>query len=312
MNRNITMRRPWVLGMAGALAGLCVSASAQQAQNTPEQEQPQQQNPLVEEVQGQVEQQTQQQASEQRQETHEEALAALREAERALRALDNGDGETALEAIERAVGKLQIILARSPDLALAPVGATVTQIDVFMDPDSIRDAIKRAREFLSDGRVQKARRLLSTLASEVVISESYLPLATFPSDLAEVAPLIDQGKLDLAEQRLVATLSTVVVVDRVIPLPIVRAELLLDNAEQLASSSGRSEADSTRLRDLLRAAREQIKMAELLGYGDKEDFKVLYRELDEIEKQTRGDRSGEGLFEGIRERLSQIRRRLFG
>ncbi len=306
-----TMRRSWLLAITGVLAGLTALTAAQQTGTTQE-EAPPQANPLVEEVQGQVDQQTQQQASEQRQEIHEEALAALREAERALRALDDGDGTTALEAIERAVGKLQIILARSPDLAMAPIGATVTQIDVFMDSESIRDAIKQAREFLSDGRVQEARHLLSTLASEVVISESYLPLATFPSDLAEVAPLIDQGKLDLAKQRLVATLSTVVIVDRIIPLPIVRAELLLDNAEQLASSSGRSESDSARLHDLLRAAREQIRMAELLGYGDKEDFKILYQELDEIEEQTRGDRSGEGLFEGIRKRLSQIRHKLFG
>ncbi|RKX26438.1 MAG: hypothetical protein DRP45_03520 [Candidatus Zixiibacteriota bacterium] len=58
------------------------------------------------------------QTEEKRKELLSEATSAIRETENALRALDDDDSEYAIESLERASGKLSIILARAPEFAL--------------------------------------------------------------------------------------------------------------------------------------------------------------------------------------------------
>lgn len=241
----------------------------------------------------------------------EEAVAALSETEQALRSLDAGDTEAALASIERAVGKLQVVLARSPDMALAPVRVETITRDVLADKEVIREQIEEAEELLDDERIQEARRLLRTLGSEIVVRTTFLPMATFPGEIALVAPLIDRGEIEMAKQRLTTTLSTAVVGEVIIPLPLVRAEVLLEEAETLAETADRTEEQNARLNELLQSAQEQLEMAELLGYGRESDFEPMYEELDSIRSKTRGERSGEGFFDTIREQLDALRRTVF-
>jgi hypothetical protein len=80
--------------------------------------------------------------SQQRKKIIGEAVAALAETKSALRALDAKKTEEALAALERASGKLDIVLARDPRLALAPIDVGVTTYDVY----ATLDAIKKAKE----------------------------------------------------------------------------------------------------------------------------------------------------------------------
>jgi hypothetical protein len=63
---------------------------------------------------------------------------------------------------------------------------------------------------------------------------------------------------------------------------------------------------------LLNEAREQLKLAEALGYGNKKDYKKFYAEIEEIEGKTEGGKSGKGLFAKVKEHLSDLRRSIFG
>jgi len=47
-------------------------------------------------------------------------------------------------------------------------------------------------------------------------------------------------------------------------------------------------------------------MAELLGYGKKEDYKPMYEQLDGIEKASAGGNSGTGWFDRIKKQLSDL------
>ncbi|MQT78174.1 hypothetical protein GHO37_28515, partial [Pseudomonas helleri] len=65
-------------------------------------------------------------------------------------------------------------------------------------------------------------------------------------------------------------------------------------------------ASGERLQDLLNEARQQLEMAELLGYGKKKDFEPLYSELKKVKEKTAGGGSGKGWLDEIKARLSKL------
>ena len=250
--------------------------------------------------------------SEQRKRIIGDAVSALAETKNALRALDEKKTEEALAALERASGKLNIVLAREPKLALAPIDIGVTTYAVYATLDAIKKAKEQAEDYLEDGEVQKARVLIRDLASEIIISVVSIPLHTYPDAIKAVTPLIDRGKIDDAKAAIEAALNTLVVIHHIIPLPLVSADVKVAEAEALAKKGGRSEEDNKNLAKLLNEAREQLKLAEALGYGNKKDYEKFYAEIEEIEGKTEGGKSGEGWFAKVKEHLADFRRSIFG
>jgi len=258
-------------------------------------------------VKGSVESKASEAAADSRATIIKEAVTALTEINKALVALDEGKKQEALDALAAATGKLELVVSRDPALALAPVAVNVATTDLIASVDTIEDATDRARDFLSDGEVQKARAVLANLASEMVVSVTNIPLGTFPDAIKAVSPLIDAGKTDEAKAALVAALNTLVVVDTVIALPVLRAELLLADAELLAEKEGRSDQENEALAILLSQARYQLKLAEALGYGKKSDYREYYRLIDEIKDKTRKGGFGKGFFDKIKAKLKALK-----
>lgn len=263
-------------------------------------------NPVTAKSEKQIDQNTQDKLTQKRQEINAEALFALDETRNGLKALDGNKKDEALAALERATGKLEIILARDPKLALAPVGASAATYDLYADTKTVMNARKEAETMLREGRVQDARLILSGLASETVISVSNIPLATYPAAIKEAVRLIDSGKSDEAKTVLQTALNTLVITPAVIPLPVVRAQNLLKDAEKLAEQKGRKPEDNKKLADLLTTARTDIDMAQALGYGTAEQFKNFYAELDKISEETGNGKSGIGFFDKIKSAMTAM------
>ena len=236
-----------------------------------------------------------------------EATAALAETHKALKALENKKPDVALKALEEVTGKLDLIVVRDPKLAQAPVETEVVTYDLLTDLDTIKKITKEAKTYLNDGEIQKARPLVANLASEVQYRTLHIPLATYPTAIKAIAPLIDAGKIDEAKAGLLAALNTrVVTTDEVMPLPKLRAEFLLKEAQDLAEKKDRSKEENDKLAKHLQAAREQLQMAELLGYGKKKDYNPMYEQISEIEKKSAGGKSGTGWFDKIKQQLSNL------
>jgi hypothetical protein len=261
-------------------------------------------------TQTQAQGQAQDKAAEERAKIIEEAVTALARTNTALRALDAGDTEKALEDLAVAVGKLELIVAAHPELALAPVDVQVITQDLVATPADVEKAVKKAEDLLDDGRVQDARAILKDLGSEVIVRVVSIPLATYPDAIKAVAPLIQAGKLEEAKQALVAALGTLVIVDNVIPLPLLRAERALEEAKALAAREDRSKEESERLAALLRTAREQIALADALGYADEDALEPLQKNIAELEKRTAGGESGTDLFDKLRKGFEELRAKL--
>ena len=268
---------------------------------------PQAQSAATESVQPQVDTKAVDQATEKRKKITADAVAAMNETKQALKLLDEKKKEEALAALERATGKLELILVRDPKLALAPVDVEVVTYDLLASLDTVKAMIHDAEEYLEDGLVQMARPLVANLASEILFRTTSIPLGTYPDAIKAITPLIDDGKLDEAKAGLQAALNTLVITtDDVIPLPVLRAENLLKNAEALAENEERTVKDNETLAEQLAGARNQLKMAELLGYGTKKSFKPMYEQLDQIEEKTSGGKGGKGWFDKIKQQVSEL------
>ena len=267
---------------------------------------PQSRSSTAEGVQSQVESKQAEKATQLRKKLLAEAALAIDDTKKALAFLDKKNSKEALAALERVTGKLELIISREPGLALAPIDMNVAVQDLLADPDTVKVVLKEARDLLGDGEVQKARPLLANLSSEMVFSTINIPLATYPQAIKAVARLIDENKLNEAKTALEAALSTLVVTDVIIPLPVVRAELLLKEAEKLAEKSSRSEKDNESLSNQLSEARKQVRLAEVLGYGQKKTYKPIYEQIDQIEKKSRGGKSGRGWFDNIKKKVSEL------
>lgn len=291
-----------------SLLSLCLIAGVPAtAQDTALPAEAQTQAEATDAIQPQVDAEATDQVAQQRRKIMTDAVSAVNETRSALQLLDEEKPDDALAALERATGKLELILARAPELALAPVEVEVVTYDLLANLDTVKALIREAEHNLKTGEVQKARPLVANLASEIVLRVTSIPLATYPVAIKSVAPLIDAGKLDQAKAALQAALNTLVVTtDDVIPLPVLRAEQLLNSAEQLAENQERSDKDSEALAQQLTEARNQLEMAELLGYGTKKAFKPMYEQLDAIEEKTTGGKGGKGWFDKIKQQLSDL------
>ncbi len=283
-----------------------IASSPAFAQDTALPHKPQEQTEVGKSVQPQVDAKATEQAAEKRKKITADAIAAVAETSNALKLLDEKKADEALAALERVTGKLELILARDPKLALAPVDVEVITFDLIAKLDTIKAVIKEAKDYLEDGEVQKARPLVADLASEIQIRTTSIPLATYPGAIKAVAPLIDAGKVVEAKVALQAALNTLVVTTDVIPLPVLRAEILLRNAEALAENKERTDKYNKTLANQLAEARNQLKMAELLGYGNKKAFKPMYEQIDQIEEKTADGKSGKGWFDKIKQQLSDL------
>ncbi len=236
----------------------------------------------------------------------QEAVDALAETKVALTALDENRVDDALDALAMVTGKLKIIVARDPSLALAPIDVSYALHDIYSDRESVELAIDEAKEALKDGRIQVARSILGALASELVIDVSHLPLATYPDAIAAIVPLIDEGKLEEAKGALQSAINTLVVKEIVLPMPVMRAGLYLDLAEDLAEKSDRSDDENANLDDYLSSAKRHLEMSEALGYGNQETYASLYAQLDEIESRVSDGKSGRGFFDLLRKSMDEV------
>lgn len=226
-----------------------------------------------------------------------EALDAVLATRAALTALDQGRTKEALAHLEIANGKLSLLISRYPELGLIPISSEAIVIDYEGDLKSIKKAIDRVEDWLDDGEVQQARALLSTLASEIRITTTNMPLALYPDAIKEVAPLIDQGKIKEAKEALMEALNTLVITESVIPLPVLRAEAMIRKVYEEAHSKNPSPDEMLRYLD---SAKYQLRVAQALGYGDIDtDYKPLYKAIDKLEDQAKSKKWGEALNRAI-------------
>ena len=153
--------------------------------------------------------------------------------------------------------------------------------------------------------------MIEALASEIVIRTTNVPVGTYPSAIKAVVPLIDADKVDQAKEALQQALNTLVVTENAIALPLLRAELMLEKADELAQKPSKTGAEQEEAKRLMVNARYQLTLAEALGYGEKHDYQQLTGILDEVDAQLTAKKVSKESFAEVQSLLSRLRKTLF-
>lgn len=259
-------------------------------------------------AQPQVEKQRQEAQQQAEKSVDKDAVAAIEETRKTIQAIAGGKMDEALAAIERATGKINILVARNPTAALIPVSAEVEVIDLApADVKAIKSIAKAAERAVDDKDYPLGRVLLRSLTSEIRSRTYNLPLATYPNALKEAARLLDQKKSQEASSVLLTALNTLVVIDLVTPLPLRLAEAFILDAQ------AQREKDKNASLQLLAVATGELERAKELGYAGKDpEYESLKQAINDLEKQLKGNENTTSAFAQLKDKVSGFFRRITG
>jgi YfdX protein len=313
-NKQKNLLYPAAMFIALCLAGASCNSSQEASKNSQVSQTPAAQTPTPQ-TQGQTQNQPYSQpdvesqrrdAEQQAQKSlDQDAAAAIAETRNALRSIAANNTAEALAAIERATGKINILLARNPATALIPVGFEVEVIDAApVDTKVIQDRVSAIEKALVAHDYPAMRVLLDSLTSEIHTRTYNLPLATYPTALKDAARLMDQKKNDEARDILQTALDTLVIVDRAKPIPVVLAQAAVIKAEELGNAN---KGDAQKL---LEFARKELERAKLMGYASNDpDYEALNQVITELETQIKGNGDTASIFSVLKEKIAAFFKR---
>lgn len=235
-----------------------------------------------------------------------EAVESLKFAQQAVVALEHKDAKKATEHLEKALGKLEVILAAKDAPKLLPVNNLIKIQEFVGTAKDVDNTLKKVKKMLNDGRVQEARVLMIPLVSEINITVLSLPLASYPDALKLAAQYVHDNKLEKAKEVLYIALSTFTEVTEIVPIP------LLESADLINAASRIAKEDKERALKYLDAASDALNVAEKLGYVSESatTYKMLHEKIKEVQKEIKGKNKAEKLFESLTEKLKEFKSKI--
>ncbi len=232
-----------------------------------------------------------------------EAIRAIQYTQDALIYLNANKKDKAIESLKKAVGELAIVLNAPNAPYLLPVDI---QMEAYQFNGKLSDVAKmvdEAKILVAKNKLPQARTILNALRDEIVIKTINLPLATYPAALNLAIKYINEGKVKEAKDVLAMALSTLVEVDTIIPIPIVKAEALVKEASKIVKK------DKKEALKYLEEAKYQLKLAETLGYTSKSSttYKMLKDAINNLEKEIKANHKTGGLFEELIKKLKEFK-----
>ncbi|MEO1938420.1 MAG: YfdX family protein [Sulfurimonas sp.] len=238
----------------------------------------------------------------------EEAINSLQFTNNALIALAHNDKESAQANIEKALGKLEVILSAKDAPKLLPIDSRVTMVEFVGTKKDVVRTVDAVKDLLDDNKVQVARTLLNTLQSEIDVTVVSLPLVTYPDALKLAAKYIHDNQIEKAKSVLEVALSTFDQTTTVIPLPLLKATDLINVSAQLSKNGKKEEALK-----YLAAAEDELDVAEALGYVSHSDttYKALHTAIKKVRKEIKGKNKAEKLFDELKAKLKDFKDKIF-
>ncbi|MCF6206386.1 MAG: YfdX family protein [Sulfurovum sp.] len=232
----------------------------------------------------------------------QEAIESLKYAQSAVIDLEHKDAKKATENLEKAIGKLEVILAAKDAPKLLPINNVIRVQEFAGTAEDVEKAVKTVKELLDEGKVQEARALMIPLVSEIDITTVSLPLASYPDALKLAAKYVHDGKLDKAKEVLYIALSTFTEVTEIVPIP------LLESTDLIAAASRIAKENKELALKYLDAASDALDVAEKLGYVSESTvtYKVLHEKIKEVQKEIKGKNKAEKLFESLAKKLKEF------
>ncbi len=240
-----------------------------------------------------------------------DAVTVINETNNAISLINKGKNDEALAAIERATGKIDVLLARYPNIALFPVDFDVDVVDSApLSLEKIKNIGSEVERAVKDKNYPDARFLLDDLQSEIDVETYSLPLAIYPLALRKAANLLQQRATSEAALTLQTALDSLIVVSQTLPIPIINAKALLIAAEE---KYGNNNSNKDIISNLIEGARHELERARDLGYLSKDDneYQSLREAIRDFQNQLNSNNTNPSAFRSLRNRLEALLRRHF-
>jgi len=236
-----------------------------------------------------------------------EAVSSLEFTAKALDSLNKNDTKHARSNIEKALGKLEVILSAKHAPKFLPIDSSVTMREFIGTKKDITKTVDSVKDLLDHNKVQVARELLNTLQSEIDVTVISLPLVTYPDALKLAAKYIHENKITEAKHVLALALNTFDTTVNVIPLPLLKSSELINVSATLSKNGKKEEALK-----YLDAAEEELSIAEALGYVSHSDtsYKALHTAIKHIRKEIKGKNKAEKLFDNLKAKLKDFKEKV--
>jgi tetratricopeptide (TPR) repeat protein len=232
-----------------------------------------------------------------------EAIRAIQYTQDALIYLNGNKIDKAKEALKNAVGQLALVLNAPNPPYLLPVDIQIEAYQFQGKIDDIAKMVASAKLLVAENKLPEARQILNALRDEIVIKTINLPLATYPAALNLAIKYLNEGKVKEAKDVLAMALSTLVEVDTIIPIPLIKAQALVTEASKIVKK------DPKEALNYLEEAKKQLILADLLGYTStsKTTYKELEKEIKHLEKEIKAHHKTAGLFEELIQKLKEFK-----
>lgn len=232
-----------------------------------------------------------------------EAIEAINETKKAIAAVARDDKHLALKSLQWAIEQLNTILACDPDLALLPTDYAIEIVDTGLENEKIIREIRRdIRLAIKFGYLAEARRLIDSLASEIRVTVTDLPLASYLDALQRAIAAIARDRNKLAQRILKSALATLVLEEEYLPIPILKARSLIESA--------RVQNDRQIAMQLLTDARKQLRLSHELGYGEADlEYDELRSKLIDLEKQLQAREHDHHNFRELKTKIASFLQR---
>ena len=239
----------------------------------------------------------------------DEALSTIADTQDLLHEINEGKKEEAIAKSKALIGNFEILLAKDPSLAFLPVDVKYQKKELVTDIPTVRSTVKLAKEAMNDGYYQVASELLNNLRSELIVSTYLIPTATYPEAIKAATVLLEADDKEGAAAVLEEVLSTVVIEEKVHPLPVLNAEQLIIEAATI-DNKDHNNADQVII--LLKNAEYQLSLAEEMGYGKKDkEYRVLSKTIKELKKSVEDKKDSSKLFDELKNKVRKFEKQLF-
>lgn len=238
-----------------------------------------------------------------------DAVQIIHLTEQAVKHILDSNYTDATARLEDGIGKAAVLTTVRPELSFFPLDVQIITRDLVADIDVLKGIRKEAKQLTDKGYLQAARHLLENLASELEIKTPMLPVATYPNALSMAARALNDNKPDEALIILNTALTAVFVETKYVPLPLIRAERMLEEVSSLLEEKEKDVDINT----LLENAEYQIRFAEALGYGKRDkEFEEIFSAIKNIKKEVEKADDGDsaGLTDKLREKLKAFKNRI--
>ncbi len=239
----------------------------------------------------------------------QEAVKIVENSSKIIDLLDKKQKEDALSLIETSIGKLEILLQEYPEISLLPVSVEAQIIETILSLEEINKDKAILKDLVNKGYLQDARHLLEGMVSEVNIRERNLPLITYPKVLSAAAVLIKKDKPEDAKKVIQDALNALIIKEKIIPLPLIRAQVILKKALDMLKDKN---PDGEKILTYIKVADYEITVAEELGYGKRgKEFKDLHDRINEIKKNISENKESKGLLNDLMKHLKEFKEKIF-